>query len=151
MIKISKATKKEALNKDWQIFTRLHYGPDAVWQEKPFRFKAVEDGRLLGTIEGRYEPGVLYIAALMVKESARGQGIGTMLIKRAEEFGKKLGAHRSLLFAGKDWSNRAFYDKLGFKIIGTLPDFYFHKDFVIYTRPIKNHPVSKIQKSKQKN
>ena len=137
MIKISKATSKEALNEDWQTFTHLHYGPETKWVEKNYRFKAVEDGKIIGTIEGKYEPGVIYIAALMVTDDARGKGIGTMLINKAEEFGKKLGAHRTWLSTGVDWSNRAFYEKLKFKVIANLPDFYFHKNFVIYTRPIK--------------
>lgn len=137
MIKISKATSKETLHGEWQTFSHLHYGQGAKWVEKSYRFKAVEDGKILGTIEGKYEPGVIYIAALMVTDDARGRGIGTMLINRAEEFGKKLGAHRSWLCTGVDWSNRAFYEKLGFTAMANLSDFYFHKDFVVYTRLIK--------------
>lgn len=56
---------------------------------------------------------------------------------KVEEFGKKLGAHKIWLITGKNWSENAFYKKLGFKLIGNLSDFYFHKNFVIYTRPIK--------------
>jgi len=137
MIKISEATNKEVLNKEWQTFTHLHYGQGTKWVEKNYRFKAVEDGKIIGTIDGKYEPGVIYIAALMVTENTRGRGIGTMLINKAEEFGKKLGAHRTWLCTGTDWSNRAFYEKLGFKVIAKLPDFYFHKDFVIYSRLIR--------------
>jgi len=137
MIKISKATNKEALDKEWQVFTHLHFGQGTKWVEKKYRFKAVEDGKMIGTIEGKLEPGVLYIGALMVANDERGKGIGTMLINKAEEFGKKLGAHRTWLSTGTDWLNRAFYEKLGFTVMANLPDFYFHKNFVIYTRPIK--------------
>ncbi len=73
----------------------------------------------------------------MVTDDARGKGIGTMLINKAEEFGKKLGAHRFWLCTGVGWSNRAFYEKLGFSVMANLTDFYFHKDFVVYTRLIK--------------
>lgn len=137
MIIISKATQKEALTKEWHDFTHLHYGEGTRWIEKKYRFKAVENGRIVGTIEGRYEPGVLYIAALMVADDTRGKGVGTILINKAEEFGKKLGAHRTWLSTGKDWSTRVFYEKLGFTVIANLSDFYFHKDFVIYSRLIK--------------
>lgn len=137
MIKISKAIKKENLNEEWHLLDNIHYGKRIEWIEKKFRFKAVENGKLIGTIEGKCEPGVVYVAAIITAESARGKGIGTMLINKAEEFGKKFGAHKIWLVTGKDWSENIFYKKLGFRLISDLPDFYFHKDFVIYTRPIK--------------
>ena len=137
MIKISKATDKENLNNEWHLLDIPHYGKAIEWNEKHFRFKAVENGKLVGTIDGKHESGVIYIGTVITAENARGKGIGTMLIKKAEEFGKKYGAHRTWLITGKDWSENIFYQKLGFKLIGTLPDFHFHQDFVIYTRSIK--------------
>ena len=137
MIKISNASDKEQLGNEWQNFTVEKYGKGAKWIEKNYRFKAVENGKILGTVEGKYEPGVIYIAALMVTDEARGKGIGTLLIDKVEEYGKKLGAHRTWLSTGKDWSTRAFYEKLGFKVMANLSDFYFHQNFVVYTRLIK--------------
>lgn len=137
MIKISKATNKDSLIEEWHKVDVPHYGKSVEWNENKFRFKAVEDDKLVGTINGKYESGVVYIDSIITKEEVRGKGIGTMLIKKAEEFGKKYGAHRTWLITGKDWLENAFYKKLGFKIIGELPDFHFHKDFVIYTRLIK--------------
>lgn len=137
MIKISKATGKDSLLDEWHRVDVPHYGKSIEWNEKKFRFKAVEDGKLVGTIVGKHESGVVYIASLITAEGVRGKGIGTMLIKKAEEFGKKLGAHRTWLITGEDWAENGFYRKLGFELIGNLPDFHFHKDFVIYTRLIK--------------
>jgi len=137
MIKISKATSKDSLLNEWHKVDVPHYGRGIEWNEKKFRFKAVENGKLVGTIDGKHESGVIYIASLITAEDVRGRGIGTMLIKKAEEFGKKLGAHRTWLITGKDWSENGFYKKLGFKLIGNLPDFHFRKDFVVYSRPIK--------------
>lgn len=137
MIKISKATSKEALIEEWHRVDVPHYGKSIEWYEKKFRFKAEENGKLVGTIEGKHGSGVIYIDSLITAESARGKGIGTLLIKKAEEFGRKFGAHRTWLITGKDWAENIFYKKLGFELIGTLPDFHFHKDFVVYTRLIK--------------
>jgi GNAT superfamily N-acetyltransferase len=137
MIKITKAGKKDELGSDWQQIIDKHYGKGLSWFEKYYRYKAVEDGKLLGTIEGKVEPGCVNINALMTTEAARGKGIGTMLIKKAEDLGKKLGAHRTWLFTGKDWQSNGFYQKLGFKTIANCDDFFYHKDFVIYTRLIK--------------
>ena len=137
MLKILKAARKEELGSDWQKIIDKHYGQGLPWWEKYYRYKAVEDGKLLGTIEGKVEPGCVNINALMTTASARGKGIGTKLIEKAEALGKKLGAHRTWLFTGKDWQSNGFYKKLGFRIAGELPDFFYHKDFVIYTRLIK--------------
>ena len=52
----------------------------------------------------------------------------------AEEFGKKLGAHKIWLITGKDWSENNFYQKLGFKKGGILPKHNFKKDYVIYSK-----------------
>lgn len=137
MIKITKATEKESLVEEWHKLDIPHYGKPIEWNEKKFRFKAFENGKLVGTIDGKHESGVVYIGSLITAESARGKGIGTKLIEKAEEFGKTFGAHRTWLITGKDWAENAFYKKLGFEKIGDLPDFHFHRDFVIYTRSIK--------------
>lgn len=136
MLKIINALKKDSLEHEWDLMNKEHYGKEIKWQEKHFRFKALENGKLVGTIDGKYESGVLYIGALITAEKNRGKGIGSALLKKAEEFGKKYGAHRTWLLTGKDWTSNNFYQKLGFKLIGDLPDFYFHTDFVIYTRII---------------
>lgn len=136
-LQILKASKKEALDDEWRLLDHIHYGKKIDWIEKKFRFKAVEGGKLVGTIDGKLELDVVYIGALITAENARGRGIGTALIKKAEEFGKKHGAHRTWLVTGRDWSENSFYKKLDFKLIGDIPDLYFHKDFVMYTRLIK--------------
>jgi len=137
MVEISKALEKDNLDEEWNRLNIPHYGKEIVWTDKKFRYKAVEDGELVGTVSGKFESGVVYIAALITKEGVRGKGVGTMLIQKAEEFGKKLGAHKTWLVTGKNWPANAFYRKLGFELIGSLPDFYFHTDFVIYARSIK--------------
>ena len=139
MIKISKASIKDILGwsaDEWHRVDLLHYGKDAIWNEQKFKFKATEEGKLLGYILIKHEAGIIYVESIITAESARGRGIGTLLIKKAETLGKKLGAHRIWLVTGKDWPENAFYLKTGFKNIGVLPDLYYRKDFVIYSKPI---------------
>ncbi|MDD3647925.1 MAG: GNAT family N-acetyltransferase [Candidatus Dojkabacteria bacterium] len=137
MIKISKATKKDSLDEEWQLCNAARYGKSVNWIVKPFMFKAEENGKLIGTIDGKYESGVIYISSLITAKTSRGKGVGTRLVNKAEEFGKKLEAHKIWLVTGKKWSENIFYKKLGFELIGELPDFYFHKDFVVYSKTIK--------------
>lgn len=137
MIKITKALSKDNLDNEWSKLDEIHFGKKIEWQEKKFRFKAVENNKLVGMIEGKYEPGVITISTLITVENARGKGVGTTLVKKVEEYGKKNGAHKIWLITGKEWSENIFYQKLGFNLIGSLPDFYLHKDCVIYAKNIK--------------
>jgi ribosomal protein S18 acetylase RimI-like enzyme len=136
MVTIARATQKDSLLDEWHKVDVPHYGKPIQWNEKKFRFKAVEDGTLIGTVDGKHASGVVYIDSLITIERVRGRGVGRMLVDKVEEFGRRLGAHRIWLITGKDWSENIFYKKIGFEIIGNLPDFHFHKDFVIYTKVI---------------
>ena len=137
MIKISSAAEKDNLDLEWDKMNIAHYGQDIKWIEKKYRFKATDNGKIVGTVSGKFESGVVYISALITAEKYRGQGIGSLLVQKVEDFGKKYGAHQIWLVTGKNWSENNFYQKLGFTLTGNLPDFYFHTDFVLYTRPIK--------------
>jgi ribosomal protein S18 acetylase RimI-like enzyme len=139
MIKVLKASEKSTINwskKEWHKVDIAHYGHHVEWNGKHFRFKAVDGKKLVGLIDGKHESGVLFIDTIITKDSYRGKGVGTMLIKKAEEFGKKMGAHMIWLITGKVWQENAFYIKLGFKKIADLPNWHFHTDFVIYTKEI---------------
>ena len=140
MITVSRATKKD-LNgwrvKEWNKVDLVHYGRSVKWKERKFMFKASENRKLVGFIAGKHEGGVLFISQITTAERTRGKGTGTMLVNRVEEYGKKHGAHKIWLITGKKWSENAFFQKVGFKKIGFLPDFHFHEDFVIYTKEIK--------------
>ncbi|MCL4353549.1 GNAT family N-acetyltransferase [Patescibacteria group bacterium] len=139
MLTISKATKKETKNwakREWKKVETGHFGTHVDMDKKNYRFKAVEDEKIVGMITGKYEGGVLYISQLITDENFRGRGIGSKLIKTAEDFGRKYNAHISWLITGREWSENIFYKKMGYKLIATIPNFYGHKDFVIYTKEV---------------
>ena len=96
-----------------------------------------KEGKTVGLVSGKLEAGVVYIGMIVTVESARGKGVGRMLVGKTEQFGKRHGAHKMWLITGKDWPENVFYLKTGFKIEGVLPDHHYHTDFVIYTKPIK--------------
>jgi GNAT superfamily N-acetyltransferase len=67
---------------------------------------AAEDGRILGTIVLRSAE----IEAIAVRPGRRGQGIGSMLVRRAAD-------RRPRLSAGFDPALRPFYASLGFEVV----------------------------------
>ena len=139
MIKIKKSTKKgiSALSdKLWGDAITKHYGSQVSWIKKDFIFNATENQEIIGIVEGKFEAGVLYINDLAVSEDYRGKGIGKALLKKAEDFGKKMGAHKAHLITGKGWDTEEFYKKFGYIKIADLPNHYLKKDFVIYEKII---------------
>ncbi|MBC7311549.1 MAG: GNAT family N-acetyltransferase [Rhizobium sp.] len=54
-------------------------------------FAAVDNGRLLGCVFLKPEEAALYIGKLAVHPAAQGQGIGRLLLARAEETARELG------------------------------------------------------------
>lgn len=73
-IQISKTTKKETkkFNKEaWREVDIEHYGEQVRWDKKKFKFKATENGAIVGTVNGNFEAGVLYIDSLIVAKNKR--------------------------------------------------------------------------------
>lgn len=139
MIKISPSTKeeiKEFDDKEWVDADTKYYGRPVPWLEKEFVFKAEEEGVIVGIISGRIDEGILEIIDVIVAKNQRGKGIGKLLVEKAEVFGKENKTHKAHLITGKGWPTEAFYQKLGYKKVGDLPNHFVHKDFVIYEKEI---------------
>ena len=103
-----------------------------IWVEAPPGLTVVAvDGDVLGTAKmGANRPGPgahIPTASFMVAAAARGRGIGTALCRFA------LGWARERGFAGMQFNavaetNRAvaIYERLGFRIVGTVPGAFAH-------------------------
>lgn len=140
MLRILKTTRKQIKvfnEKEWHGVDFEHYGKVVDWKEKNFIYKAVENEKIVGTISGKFEAGVLYIGGVIVAADKRGSGIGEQLFKKAEGFGKKIGAHKAWLVTGEGWKSEEFYKKIGYIQAGILKNHNFHKDFSIYEKELK--------------
>ena len=140
MIKISKVVKSKATvfnESEWDAVNDVHFGKGIRWNEKAFRFKSTENGKTVGLIFGKHESGTVYVSNIIVAKDQRRKGIGTKLMQKAEEFGKKFGDHKIWLITGVHYSEDPFFKKLGFKRQAILPNHYFHKNFIVYTKEIK--------------
>ena len=60
---------------------------------------------------------ILYVSTLFVKESYRGQGIGTRLMNLLETRAKKLGAN-IIRLDSFSWQGGCFYEKIGYEKVG---------------------------------
>ena len=105
---------------------------------KPIEIIARNDnGEIIGGLYGRSIWGTLEIKTFVVKTENRNDGIGRKLIIEAEKEAK----NRNCRFISLDtFSFQApeFYEKLGFKKIGTETDFPKGFEKYYYRKEIKN-------------
>lgn len=137
MVTITRASRKavrEFNKREWQAVIFELYGREVEWNEKKFVFKAELEGEIVGAMVGKHESGVVYVEQMIVASDKRRQGIGRALMEKAEEFGKRYGAHKIHLITGEGWPANAFYEKLGFTREACLPKHHFKRDFVIYSK-----------------
>ena len=75
-------------------------------------------GGLVGLIRWKW----LYIAKLWLPDELRGRGLGTRLIRAAEEHARRRGCTHASLDTF-EYQARPFYEKLGYRVFGTLEGF----------------------------
>ena len=83
---------------------------------------AREDGALLGGLCGRTYWDWLWVGQVWVDESRRGQGVGRTLMDAAEEEARRRGCNHAFLDT-VSLQAPGFYEKLGYRVIGTLEGF----------------------------
>lgn len=134
---ISSATDKEfekISEKMWRDEDIEHYGKPVNWTIKDFIFKATDDSKIIGRIDGKIEAGVMFIDSLIVDKNHRGLGVGKKLVEAVETFGKEQKAHKVYLFTMQEWRASEFYVRLGYKKTGNLPKHYLKRDFIIFSK-----------------
>ena len=101
------------------------YIPDDVVFEEDTKFTVFarnDDGEVIGGIRAVAFWNYCIIELLWLADEARGKGIGTQLMKKAEDYAIEKGFEyirtETLSFQGKP-----FYEKLGFKVFGELKDY----------------------------
>ena len=77
---------------------------------------------MIGACLGKTGNGWMYLGLLWVDDACRGQDIGTKLMHRAEKEGRRRGCYAAYLNTF-DYEARPFYEKLGYRVFGTLEDF----------------------------
>lgn len=75
--------------------------------------------QILGGLWGSTAYGYLHVDMLILPESLRRRGIGTDLMRKAEEEALRRGCHGAYLETF-DFQARGFYEKLGYTLFGQL-------------------------------
>jgi ribosomal protein S18 acetylase RimI-like enzyme len=102
-----------------------------------YSYAAEEGGKLLGFITFGSTPltqSTWDIYWMAVARSARGQGVGGALLRRAEEAIQKAGGHLILIETSSKpnyLNTRRFYRKQGYRQIGRVQDFYAPGDHLV--------------------
>jgi len=84
-------------------------------------FSRDPDGNVNGGLRATCFWNLLDIELLWLAEEARGQGIGSLLVRKAEQFAIDKGIEQALVTT-TTWQARPFYEKLGYKLKTTISD-----------------------------
>jgi GNAT superfamily N-acetyltransferase len=80
------------------------------------------NGEIVGGITAQSFWGWLYIVAIAVVPSWRGQGYGRQLMTTAEAWGLECSCHGAWLMT-MSFQARTFYERAGYQVFGELPNF----------------------------
>ncbi len=78
-----------------------------------------ETGEVVGGLLGRTSFGLLYVDRFFLPESLRKQGLGSKIIKAAEEEGRRRGCSRALLTT-LSFQAPGFYKRQGWEVLAEL-------------------------------
>ena len=87
--------------------------------DEPVKLVARDDQGVVGGLIGQMRWRWLYVAKLWVDERGRGRGIGTELLRAAEDLARSSGC-TDVSLDTFEYQARPFYEKLGYELFGTL-------------------------------
>lgn len=94
-----------------------------VWELRPVVLALRDErGQIAGGLIGDIVWEWLQIKILSVQEEFRGQGWGQRLMAEAERLAQSAGCHHAWVDTFS-FQARPFYEKLGYRIFGQLPDY----------------------------
>ncbi|WP_201843060.1 GNAT family N-acetyltransferase [Microvirga zambiensis] len=96
-------------------------GPPSGFQPLAISLRDPTTGETVGGLWGKSSYDWVFIDLLFVPEQWRGQNVGTLLLRKAEEIGRV----RDCIGLWLDtfgFQARGFYEKNGFELFGTLDD-----------------------------
>ena len=99
--------------------------PDLEPMEAAINFSVFtrdDDGTVTGGLRATCFWNTLHIELLWILKEARGKGIGRLLVEEAERYAIDHGFELALL-ESTTWQAKPFYEKLGYELMATIPDY----------------------------
>ena len=112
---------RDAILQPLRAFNERHVGPVRP-ELLAIALRDPETGEVVGGLWGASVVGWLYVDLLVVPEGFRRQGLGTQLLRQAEDIARKRGCIGMWLHTGS-FQAPAFYEKQGFALFGRVPDY----------------------------
>jgi GNAT superfamily N-acetyltransferase len=106
---------------------------DGVARRDRILLAALEDSKLVGTVQIVFatppnQPHRADIAKLLVRRSARGRGIGTLLMQHAEQSSRAAGKTLLVLDSVTGGDGEKLYMRMGWTRVGVIPNYALFPD-----------------------
>lgn len=96
------------------------------YQPYPVNLFALDsDEKVVGGLFGTIQMNWLKVSVMAVRKEHRGMGIGSNLLKRAEEMARERSCQRAYLDT-MEYQGLEFYQKNGYQVVGELEDWDSH-------------------------
>ena len=90
--------------------------------QQPVAILIRQDGVTTGGLSGRTGYGWLFVEYLVVPDALRGTGVGSRLMRTAEQIARDRGC-TGIWLDTFSFQARGFYERLGFAVFGTIDDY----------------------------
>ncbi|SIN71484.1 Predicted N-acetyltransferase YhbS [Singulisphaera sp. GP187] len=95
-----------------------------------------DEGRIVGGAIGETNWGWLHLTVLAVSQDLRGEGWGSRLVGEMERLARDRGCHHVWVDTFS-FQARPFYERLGFTVFGTLPNYPAGQERYFLSKPLK--------------
>jgi GNAT superfamily N-acetyltransferase len=121
-IVLTDAPQAEELAAVRSALSAFNYAKSGIDDQRPVALLVKDPAthEVLGGLTGRTSRGILFIEVFFLPESMRGTGLGSKLLKMAEEEGIRRGCRVGLLYTN-DFQAPEFYKKHGWRDYGNFP------------------------------
>jgi ribosomal protein S18 acetylase RimI-like enzyme len=123
---------RDAILKPLRAFNESNVGPVTA-ESLAITLRDPGNDAVTGGLWGMSVAGWLYVDLLVVPQDFRRQGLGTGLLHEAEKVARKRGCIGIWLHTAT-FQAPDFYEKLGFRSFGTIPDYPPGHDTVFYAK-----------------